>query len=270
MAANEAERKVAEESPAEKERGAEEVVDRELTAPPGWRKKLMPKKVGTPRRNDVVFISPNGEEIKNKKQLEIFLRLHPENPPSSEFDWGTGQTPRRSARINEKMKAAENPEGEKSRKRERKASSKKTENEKKANDSVTEGPAAQEDAKVEAEDATVEGTGAVDEKVKADGDGDEKSKEEFISAETALKEGAENIGEKTEELEESSKVIPADTDILPPPTDSAEQVVKESKVPEEGSCKDKDAAVPVDAPVNPDDGQLQPETSPELLKVIKS
>ena len=40
MAANDGEKKVVEESPAEKERGAEEVVSVELPAPPGWRKKV--------------------------------------------------------------------------------------------------------------------------------------------------------------------------------------------------------------------------------------
>lgn len=50
----------------------------------------MPKKGGTPHRNDIVFISPTGEEVKNKRQLDIYLRSHPGNPSSSEFDWGTG------------------------------------------------------------------------------------------------------------------------------------------------------------------------------------
>ncbi|XP_010907961.1 uncharacterized protein [Elaeis guineensis] len=263
MAANDAEKKVVEESPAEKECGAAEDVDRELTAPSGWRKKLMPKKGGTPRRNDVVFISPTGEEIKNKRQLDIFLRSHPGNPPSSEFDWGTGQTPRRSARINQKSKATENPEGEKSGKRGRKASFKKTENEKKDIDSVTEAAAAQEDAKVEAKDATVEDTGAANEKTKAAEEVEEKFKEEVISAENAVKEGAENIEEKTEELEESNKVDPADTEILPPAADSAEKEIKDSKVPEDGTPKNNDAAVPEDAPVNLDDGQHQPEIYPD-------
>lgn len=49
-----------------------------------------PKKGGTPTRNEVVFIAPTGEEIKNKKLLAQYLRSHPGNPPASEFDWGTG------------------------------------------------------------------------------------------------------------------------------------------------------------------------------------
>lgn len=76
----------------------------ELPAPEGWVKKFIPKQGGTPRRNEVVFISPTGEEIKNMRQLDQFLRSHPGGPPSSSFDWGTGDTPRRSARISEKAK----------------------------------------------------------------------------------------------------------------------------------------------------------------------
>ncbi|KAH0458433.1 hypothetical protein IEQ34_013748 [Dendrobium chrysotoxum] len=72
--------------------------------------KFTPKQGGTPKRNEIVFISPTGEEIKNRRQLDQYLRSHPGGPPSSEFDWGTGDTPRRSARISEKVKT---PEAEK-------------------------------------------------------------------------------------------------------------------------------------------------------------
>ncbi|XP_043697635.1 methyl-CpG-binding domain-containing protein 11-like isoform X2 [Telopea speciosissima] len=90
-----------------------------------------PKKGGTPRRNEIVFISPTGEEIKNRRQLEQFLKSNPEGPSLSEFDWGTGDTPRRSARISEKTKMTETPETEPPKKRERKSSSKKEAEEKK-------------------------------------------------------------------------------------------------------------------------------------------
>ncbi|GFZ07955.1 methyl-CPG-binding domain 10 [Actinidia rufa] len=63
---------------------------------------FMPKKGGTPRKNEIVFIAPTGEEINNRKQLEQYLKSHPDNPAVSEFDWGTGDTPRRSARISSK------------------------------------------------------------------------------------------------------------------------------------------------------------------------
>ncbi|KAL0914405.1 hypothetical protein M5K25_014749 [Dendrobium thyrsiflorum] len=95
---------------ASAEKSDSEVVSVELPAPEGWRKKFTPKQGGTPKRNEIVFISPTGEEIKNRRQLDQYLRSHPGGPPSSEFDWGTGDTPRRSARISEKVKT---PEAEK-------------------------------------------------------------------------------------------------------------------------------------------------------------
>lgn len=49
-----------------------------------------PKKGSASRRNEILFISPTGEEIRNKRQLEQYLKSHPGGPSSSEFDWGTG------------------------------------------------------------------------------------------------------------------------------------------------------------------------------------
>lgn len=80
---------------------------------------FLPKK-GTPRKNEIVFIAPTGEEISNRKQLEQYLKSHPGNPAVAEFDWGTGETPRRSARISEKAKATPPPESEPPKKRARK------------------------------------------------------------------------------------------------------------------------------------------------------
>ncbi|XP_042473777.1 methyl-CpG-binding domain-containing protein 11-like isoform X2 [Zingiber officinale] len=102
----------------------------ELTAPAGWTKKFVLNEDGTPRRNEILFISPTGEEIKSRRQLQQYLKAHPGSPSSAEFDWRTGDTPRRSARIREKAKAVEVPEDEKPKKRERKASSKKETKEK--------------------------------------------------------------------------------------------------------------------------------------------
>ncbi|KAK1392689.1 MBD domain-containing protein [Heracleum sosnowskyi] len=84
-----------------------QVVSMELPAPSGWLKKLMPKQGKTPKKNEIIFTAPTGEEISNKKQLERYLKSHPGGPRMSEFDWGTGETPRRSARISEK--AVETP-----------------------------------------------------------------------------------------------------------------------------------------------------------------
>ena len=88
----------------------------------GFTLQFFPKKVGTPRKSEIVFIAPTGEEITSKKQLEQYLRAHPGNPAISEFDWGTGETPRRSARISEKVKSTPPAETEPPRKRSRKSS----------------------------------------------------------------------------------------------------------------------------------------------------
>ncbi|XP_077226081.1 uncharacterized protein LOC143859254 [Tasmannia lanceolata] len=150
----------------------EEIVSVELPAPEGWKKKFTPKKGGggTPKRNEIVFISPTGEEIRNKRQLDQYIRSHPGGPSSSDFDWGTGDTPRRSARIIEKVKTTETPEGEPPKKRERKSSAKKGEKKKDDGDGETE----------EKEDAAAK---------------EEENKE---SADTEMKE-AENEGDKVEE-----------------------------------------------------------------------
>ncbi|KAH0775221.1 hypothetical protein KY290_012358 [Solanum tuberosum] len=103
-----------------------EVVSIELPAPSGWSKKFLPKKGGTPKKNDIVFTAPTGEEITTRKQLEQYLKSHPGGPPVAEFDWGTGETPRRSARITGKAKATQSPtESEPAKKRGRKSSSSK-------------------------------------------------------------------------------------------------------------------------------------------------
>lgn len=68
----------------------------------------------------VVFIAPTGEEITSKRQLSQYLKSHPGNPAPSKFDWSTGDTPRRSARISEKIKARPStPETEMPKKRRR-------------------------------------------------------------------------------------------------------------------------------------------------------
>ena len=88
----------------------------------------MPKKGGTPKKNEIIFTAPTGEEISNKRQLEQYLKAKPGGPAVSEFDWGTGETPRRSARINEKTKAMPTPESEPPKKRGRKSSASKKDN----------------------------------------------------------------------------------------------------------------------------------------------
>ncbi|PSR84516.1 Methyl-CpG-binding domain-containing protein [Actinidia chinensis var. chinensis] len=99
----------------------------------------MPKKGGTPKKNEIVFTAPTGEEITNSRHLEQYLKSHPGGPAISEFDWGTGETPRRSVRISEKAKATQPPETEPPKKRSRKTSaSKKDDKEKEVDPEETE------------------------------------------------------------------------------------------------------------------------------------
>lgn len=39
-------------------------------------------------RDEIVYTSPTGEEIRDMGQLEQYLASHPGGPPSSEFDFG--------------------------------------------------------------------------------------------------------------------------------------------------------------------------------------
>ncbi|KAL2539329.1 methyl-CpG-binding domain-containing protein 11 [Abeliophyllum distichum] len=126
---------------AEAQRGPiDDVVPVELPAPASWKKLCMTKKSGAPRKNEVVFIAPTGEEISSRKQLEQYLKSHTGNPAISEFDWGSGETPRRSARISEKVKVTPpSKEAEPPKKRGRKASGTKKEKEMESGKDGTEG-----------------------------------------------------------------------------------------------------------------------------------
>lgn len=73
-------------------------------APLGWKRQLVPR-VGkglTPTKTDVIYIAPNGEEIKSKTQLQRYLKAHKDGPAVSEFNWSSGETPRRSGRLTSK------------------------------------------------------------------------------------------------------------------------------------------------------------------------
>ncbi|CAM0875697.1 unnamed protein product [Alopecurus aequalis] len=127
-----------EETPLKAEQGA----DTELDAPAGWSKKINPIRVG---KFEIIFVAPTGEEIKTKKALAQYLKAHPGGPALSEFTWATGNTPRRSSRISEKVKPTESPEGEKPAKRGRPSSSKKGKRGKQ--EDAEEAPASSEDEK---------------------------------------------------------------------------------------------------------------------------
>ncbi|KAI4380654.1 hypothetical protein MLD38_006821 [Melastoma candidum] len=159
----------------------EEVVSLELPAPPGWLKKYIIKKGGTPKKNEIVFTAPTGEEITSRKQLDQYLKQHPGGPAIAEFDWGTGETPRRSVRISEKVKATPPRESESPKKRSRKSSALKKDI--KDNESAT--PEGTDEGKeVEMQDADkVEKVSAETEKDKeAKDDKQAESKEEATNA----------------------------------------------------------------------------------------
>ncbi|KAK4369972.1 hypothetical protein RND71_009447 [Anisodus tanguticus] len=44
---------------------------------------------GTPKRNEIVFTAPTGEEITTRKGLQQYLKSHPGGPAITEFDRGT-------------------------------------------------------------------------------------------------------------------------------------------------------------------------------------
>nr|PNR46374.1 hypothetical protein PHYPA_013493 [Physcomitrium patens] len=46
------------------------------------------KKGGTPKRKDVTFVAPDGEEIKTKRQLDKYLKAHPGTLSAGDFEWG--------------------------------------------------------------------------------------------------------------------------------------------------------------------------------------
>ncbi|KAK6163650.1 hypothetical protein DH2020_000514 [Rehmannia glutinosa] len=178
---------------SEEENKQNDVVAIELPAPAGWVKKFTPKKGGTPQRNEIVFTSPTGEEIKNKRQLDQYLKSHPGGPAASEFDWGTGDTPRRSARLSEKSKTTETPTSQSPNKKRKKSSTKEAE---KKSNADAEGEATDE------KDAAAEGE-ATDEK-------DAAAEGEATDEKDAVAEG-EATDEKDGETKESAQVSVVDT-----------------------------------------------------------
>ncbi|KAL5547826.1 hypothetical protein UlMin_003057 [Ulmus minor] len=185
-------------SSAEKESSKEEVVSLELPAPAGWKKQFLPKQGGTPKKKEIIFTAPTGEEISNRKQLEQYLKAHPGGPAISEFDWGTGETPRRSARISVKAKTTPPPpETEPPKKRSRKTSASKQDKEE--------------------EEAAPEGT----EETRANEKHDEQKPEE---------DNAEAKKDVVEEHKEENKAQDADTTTEAVDTGEA-KVEKESNLP---------------------------------------
>ncbi|KAL3535874.1 hypothetical protein ACH5RR_004335 [Cinchona calisaya] len=210
---------------------ANEVVCLELPAPTGWKKKFIPKQGGTPKKNEIIFTAPTGEEITSRKQLETYLKSHPGSPPISEFDWGTGETPRRSARISEKAKST--PPREPPKKRSRKSSASKKDN---AEKEASEGIEAVKD--VHMEEA-------------------EKSEKGVTGTET-VKEGHDEKGGETESIEtkatgkDAAKESENEYKNETPATDGnggedplKDKIEKDTKVPDDAEEREKNAEAEV-------------------------
>ncbi|CAK9199034.1 unnamed protein product [Sphagnum troendelagicum] len=69
----------------------------------GWKKKFS-KKIGgsTPKGKGVSYVTPDGEEIRSKRQMKKYLKGHPAGPTAADFDWTSGESPRRSLRLSSK------------------------------------------------------------------------------------------------------------------------------------------------------------------------
>ncbi|KAF2301342.1 hypothetical protein GH714_024086 [Hevea brasiliensis] len=170
----------------------EEVISVELPAPPAWKKMYLPKRAGTPRKSEIMFIAPTGEEINNRKQMEQYLKSHPGNPAISEFDWGTGETPRRSARISEKSKATPTPDKEPPKKRGRKSSGSKKDS-KETETTPEKGEGEKEVQMQDAEEAGKENEEAGKENdVTKENQVQEGDKKESVQTKNAENAGAEN------------------------------------------------------------------------------
>jgi hypothetical protein len=68
----------------------------------GWRRRLVLRKGVKKQRRDVVYVAPDGTEVKNKKQLEKYLKKHPGGPLVSEFNWRSEMPTRLSRRLSNK------------------------------------------------------------------------------------------------------------------------------------------------------------------------
>ncbi|XP_059430009.1 methyl-CpG-binding domain-containing protein 11-like [Corylus avellana] len=195
----------------------------ELPAPQGWKKMFNPRKSGTPRRNEIVFVSPTGEEIKTKRQLEQYLKSHPGGPSTSEFDWSTGETPRRSTRISQKSKATEVPESEPPKKKQNQTSSKKGEKE---------------------EDDDIDGEGE-----RAEEKEDAAVGEETKASEQVEVKDKEDVGEKDTEPTTKEKVDEMDFDKIEnqeaavKTTSDAKEEVLNNSLPTPGLEENKEEAV---------------------------
>ena len=189
---------------------------------------FFPKKGGTPRKNEVMFIAPTGEEINNKRQLELYLKAHPGNPAISEFDWGTGETPRRSARISEKVKVTPPSESEPLKKRGRKSLGTKDNKEVEAAPGETEGT-----KEIQMQDAEAAG--------KEDA---EAGKEKDVSKETLVENGDKTQKDADQKSADAGKDEKKETDAEESKNSNASAEAPDAdKTQAEENVKQQDVAV---------------------------
>ncbi|KAK4783705.1 hypothetical protein SAY86_018073 [Trapa natans] len=224
----------------------DEVVSLELPAPPGWTKKYVLKKGGTPKKNEIIFTAPTGEEINNRRSLDQYLRSHPGGPAVSEFDWGTGEAPRRSARISERAKVALPAEFETPTKRRRSSITKKEKKvwEKTEEIDITDAATAEKENPKVGEGKVEEAPQAVDEKIdkyiEVENEGkaeeSEKPKEEEVTGkvEQSLIGGEKvdyGVGENPEVGEEKVEEAPQGVD---------KKIDKDTEVENEGKAEENE------------------------------
>ncbi|CAN8293300.1 unnamed protein product [Cochlearia groenlandica] len=185
----------------------DELVSIELPAPASWKKLFYPKRAGTPRKTEIVFMAPTGEEISSRKQLEQYLKSHPGNPSVSEFEWTTGETPRRSSRISQKVKATTaTPEKEPLMKKRRSSLTKKDNREAAAKENVE----ADKDGKTENAETEKEGVMESAEAEKENKVSEKTDVEKEGNTEIAEKEKENKVGENTEVEKEKKEAVKED------------------------------------------------------------
>ncbi|KAI3786873.1 hypothetical protein L1987_40912 [Smallanthus sonchifolius] len=207
---------------------SDEVVSLELPAPSGWKKMFLPKKAGTPKKNEIVFTAPTGEEITTRKQLDQYLKSHPGGPKISEFDWGTGETPRRSSRIVEKVKLAPPPlpETEPAKKKAKRSALKKGKKDKEPKEDET-------PEKEKAEDVEMQEAEKPDDKQK------EEASEKTITEDNQKQDGdtdvpveGEGRAEKDDNQKEKDENVPKETEGKAEKDETpAEEVCENPKIP---------------------------------------
>ncbi|KAD5317767.1 hypothetical protein E3N88_17713 [Mikania micrantha] len=196
------------------------------------------KKAGTPKKNEIVFTSPTGEEITTRRQLDQYLKSHPGGPKISEFDWGTGETPRRSSRIIEKVKLAPSPpETEPVKKKPRRSASKKDKKDKEPEEDET------PEKEKEKEDNPAEA--AADDVEMKEAEKTDKQKEDASEVEDNQKEAKDENALKETDGQTEKNEAPAE-DVcenpkIPPPEEEAKLVNEVADVNETNDNKGETA-----------------------------